>query len=622
MHREASRSAMFNRRAALLAGGQAGLLSILIGRMYYLQVLEADQYALLADENRIHYRLLAPQRGRILDRFGEELANSQQNLRALVVAEQAGDVAKVLAALRDIVPIGEHEERRILREVRRRRSFVPVPVIENLTWEQFSAVNVHSPNLPGILPEIGETRGYPKGEAFSHLIGYVAAVAESDLTGEPLLELPGFKIGKNGVERLQDDELRGKAGNSRVEVNALGRVIRELARDDGQRGADVVLTVDARLQEYAAERVDGESASVVVMDVVTGDLLTMLSVPGYDPGAFTAGLSQRAWQDLVSNPLAPLVNKTIAGQYPPGSTYKMMVAMAALESGAISPDYRVSCSGMVELGSHEFYCWKRKPGHGSLKLVEAIEQSCDCYFYDVARKIGVDKIAEYSRRFGLGQSYKLGLPGERPGLIPTRDWKRATYGQPWHPGDNLNTGIGQGYVLSTPLQLAVMTARLASGRAVQPRLIKEKGGQAAPIGEAPLLPINPANLKTVQDGMFRVVNGPAGTAKRAKLPDGLGQVAGKTGSSQVRRISKVERQSKVRKNEEKPWIERDHAWFVCYAPVEAPRYACAVLIEHGGSGSGAASPVARDVMIETLKRDPSRRQPGERLAADVKSRET
>jgi len=622
MHRDNSRSSMFTRRAALLAGGQAALISVLIGRMYYLQVLESDQYALLADENRIHYRLLAPQRGRILDRFGEELANSQQNLRALVVAERAGDVARVLAALREIVPISEHEERRILREVRRRRSFVPVPVIENLTWEQFSALNVHSPNLPGIQPEIGETRGYPKGEAFSHLIGYVAAVAESDLTGEPLLELPGYKIGKNGVERLQDDELRGKAGAQRVEVNALGRIIRELARDVGQRGADVTLTVDAELQAYAADRVDGESASVVVMDVVTGDLLTMLSVPGYEPGAFTTGLSQRAWQDLVSNPLAPLVNKTIAGQYPPGSTFKMMVALAALEMGAITPEYRVTCSGMVELGTHEFYCWKRKPGHGSLKLVEAIEQSCDCYFYDVARKIGIDKIAETSRRFGLGHSYRLGLPGERPGLMPTRDWKRVTYGQPWHPGDNFNAGIGQGYVLSTPLQLATMTARLASGRAVVPRLIKESGGKPAPFADAPAIPVSSANLKIVQEGMLRVVHGTGGTAKRARLPDGLGQLAGKTGSSQVRRISKAERQTKVRKNEEKPWIERDHAWFVCYAPADAPRYACAVLIEHGGSGAGAAAPVARDVMIETLKRDPSRRQPGERIAGDAKARET
>lgn len=621
MQRETNRSSLLTRRAALLGGAQAALVSVLIGRMYYLQVVESDQYAVLADENRIHYRLLAPQRGRILDRFGEELANSQQNLRALIVAEQAGDVAKVLAALRDIVPIGEHEERRILREIRRRRSFVPVPVIENLTWEQFSALNVHSPNLPGIQPEIGETRGYPKGEAFSHLIGYVAAVAESDLTGEPLLELPGYKIGKNGVERLQDDDLRGKAGAQRVEVNALGRVIRELARDDGQRGADVALTVDAELQSFAAERVDGESASVVVMDVVTGDLLTMLSVPGYDPGAFTTGLSQRAWQDLVSNPLAPLVNKTIAGQYPPGSTFKMMVALAALEMGAITTDYRVNCNGMVELGTHEFYCWKRRPGHGSLRLVEAIEQSCDCYFYDVARKIGIDKIAETSRRFGLGQSFKLGLPGERPGLMPTRDWKRATYGQPWHPGDNFNAGIGQGYVLSTPLQLAVMAARLASGRAVVPRLIKESGGRPLALADAPALPFGATNLKSVQEGMIRVVNGPGGTAKRAKLPEGLGQLAGKTGSSQVRRISKTERQTKVRKNEEKPWIERDHAWFVCYAPVDAPRYACAVLIEHGGSGAGAAAPVARDVMIETLKRDPARRQPGERLAAEIKARE-
>ncbi|MBM3554745.1 MAG: penicillin-binding protein 2 [Alphaproteobacteria bacterium] len=614
MQRETSRYSVFSRRAALLMSGKAALATVLAGRMYYLQVIESDQYAVLADENRIHYRMLAPQRGRILDRFGVELANNTQNLRALIVAEQAGDVAKVLTRLRDVVPVGDHEERRILREIKRRRSFVPVSVVENLSWEQFAALNVHLPHLPGIQLEIGETRGYPKGETFSHLIGYVAAVAEADLTGDPLLELPGMKIGKNGVEKLQDEPLRGKAGSQRVEVNAIGRVIRELSRDHGERGADIALTIDAGLQEYAADRVDGESASVVVIDCVTGELLTLVSVPGYDPTPFTTGLSQRLWQELVSNPLAPLVNKSIAGQYPPGSTFKMLVALAALESGLATPDHRVGCSGSIELGTHEFHCWKKKPGHGALRMVEAIEQSCDVYFYDLARKVGIDRIAEMGRRFGLGQSFRIGLPGERPGLMPTRDWKKATYGQPWHPGDNLNAGIGQGYVLSTPLQLAVMAARLGGGRMVTPRVVRSVGDMLLPRPEAPVMAIKPEFLKVVQDGMVRVVNGGAGTAKRAKLPDNLGVLAGKTGSSQVRRISKAERQTRVRKNEEKPWIERDHAWFVCYAPAETPRYACCVLVEHGGSGSGAAAPVARDVMAEVMRRDPARRMPGERMA--------
>jgi len=599
----------------MLMGGQAALFGVLIGRMYYLQVVESDQYAVLADENRIQIRLLPPVRGRIVDRFGEELANSKQNLRVLMIPEAAGNVERVLAALRRAIPIAEHDERRILREVRRKRKFLPVTVAENLSWEQFAAVNLHSPDLPGVQPDIGETRGYPMGEAFAHLIGYVAPVAEADLTGEPLLELPGFRIGKNGVERLQDIALRGKAGSSRVEVNALGRTIRELSRDDGQRGADVALTVDATLQRFAAERLDGESASAVVMDVHTGDLLTLLSVPGYDPAAFNTGLTQRAWQELVSNPLAPLVSKSIAGQYPPGSTFKMMTALAGLDAGVVTPDTRLPCTGSIELGPIEFHCWKRKPGHGALRMAEALEQSCDCYFYELARRVGPDRIAAICHKFGLGHSHQLGLPGERPGLIPTRQWKQTAQGQPWTPGDSFNAGIGQGFVLSTPLQLCVMAARIANGGlAVRPRLLLDIGGEAMALPPAPALGVNPAQLKIVQDGMFRVVNGDFGTAKRSRIAQAGWAFAGKTGSSQVRRISKQERTGRMRKNEEKPWIERDHALFVGYAPYEAPRYAVAVLVEHGGSGSGAAAPVARDIMMECLKRDPSRRGPGERSA--------
>ena len=612
-HRDLDRLKKFSRRSLLLGGGKAVLLAALGSRLYYLQVVQSDRYLMLAEENRINLRLLPPPRGRIFDRLGEPLAANRFNYRVVLISEQARTVEETLDDLGQIIPISEHDYRRVLRESRRKRGFVPITVRENLTWAEVSRVEVNVPDLPGIMIDVGQTRTYPLGATAAHIVGYVAPVSEDDLTGDPLLELPEFRIGRNGIEKVYDKFLRGSAGNSQVEVNAYGRVIRELERNDGQPGDDLVLTLDAGLQSYATDRLGDESASTVVLDIHSGDVLAMASTPTYDPNAFTAGLSQDEWQDLLSNSRKPLINKAIAGQYAPGSTFKMVVALAALEGGVLTPQQRFTCKGRLRLGDRYFHCWKRG-GHGELDMVRAIEQSCDVYFYEVARRAGIERIADMAVLFGIGGRTRIDLAGERTGLVPDREWKLATFGAPWQQGETLVVGIGQGYLLTTPLQLAVMTARLANGGvAVTPRLVRRPAlpapgdaDEATPAPAFERLGISPGSLATVIKGMTRVTNERRGTAYAARITEPEMAMAGKTGTTQVRRISKSERQSGVRKNEEKPWVERDHALFVAFAPVRSPRYAVAVVVEHGGSGSRKAAPIARDILRETQRRDPAR----------------
>ncbi len=625
MRDESDRYKLFTRRAALLAGGQLVLLSALVGRMYYLQVVSRDQYRLLADENRIDLQLLPPPRGRILDRFGAVLAGNRQNYRVLLIAEQTPSVEETLARLARFIPIGEAEHRRVMRELSRKRDFVPIMVRDNLTWEQFANANLHSPDLPGVHPDMGELRHYPFAAAAAHVVGYVGEVAKHEQTGDPLLKLPGFQIGKRGIERAYDEILRGKAGNSRVEVNAFGRIVRELRREDGEPGEDLVLSIDAELQRYAGGRMRDDSAAAVVLDVHGGEVLALASTPSFDPNLFTRGIDLREWRALLGNPRKPLLNKAIAGQYPPGSTFKLVTALAALENGVVTPEHRNFCSGSMRLGRSLFHCWKRG-GHGWKNMVEAIEQSCDVYFYDLALRTGIDRIAEMARRFGLGEKLGIELIGEKPGLVPGRGWKLALKGEPWQRGETAIAGIGQGFMLATPLQLAVMVARLANGGyAVTPSLVRRAGGgageQEGAEGSAdpsadrpPSLGLSPASLQIVREGMNRASNSRRGTAYAARIDDPDLALAGKTGTSQVRRISKAERLNRVRKNEEKPWQERDHALFVAFAPVSAPRYAIAVAVEHGGSGARVAAPIARDILLEAQRLNPLGRPPLDKLA--------
>src|SRR6202045_1253351 len=475
MRPEAQRQRLLSRRAALLGTGQVILLGALAGRMYDLQILESDRYSMLADENRISLRLLPPPRGRILDRFGVALADNHQNYRLVIVAEQAGDIAATLEALASLIEIGETDRRRVMRDVKRKHSFVPLVVRSNLSWEEMARIEVAIPELAGVSVEQGLIRYYPYGTSASHALGYVAAVSEAEVTGDPLLELPDFRIGKNGVEKSQDVELRGIAGASQVEVNAFGRIVRELGRVPGRPGKDVVTGLDAAMQDFLARRCSTEeSVASVLLDAMTGDILALVSSPSFDPSPFTTGLSPAIWQQLSTDPRNPLSNKVIAGVYPPGSTFKPVVAAAALVAGVLTPETAISCPGYLELGGATFHCW-RKGGHGTVRLRDAIKRSCDVFFYETARRLGIERLAGMARRFGFGGVLGLDIPGERSGLIPSREWKLATSGTAWSQGETLIAGIGQGAVLATPLQIAVMVARLVTGRAVVPRLVRAEG---------------------------------------------------------------------------------------------------------------------------------------------------
>ncbi len=621
---DGERSGLFTRRALLLGGVQGILLSALAGRLYQLQILDSQRFATLAEENRINLRLLPPSRGMIFDRTGQPLAVNRNNFRAMATSDRGRGVDVLVDRLDQIFGLGEAERNRLLRELRRSRNAQPVVVRENLGWEDVARVEFNAPDLPGVFIDLGQSRDYPEGELMSHIVGYTGRVADEDLAGrdDPVLQLATMRFGKKGVERSLEDQLRGRAGAVQVEVNAVGRVVRELDRTEGQPGSNVLLTIDLELQRFVAERMkEQQSGSVVVMDVVTGDVLAMVSTPGFDPNTFARGITQSEWRDLLDSPERPLNNKSIAGVYPPGSTYKMVTALAALESKAIEPWTRLPCNGFLELGNIKFHCWL-KGGHGSTNVVEALAHSCDCFFYEAARKAGIDRIAEMANRLGFGRQSELGLPGESAGIQPSRAWKQEKLGKPWQHGDTFNLGIGQGYMTATPLQLAIMTARIANGGyEVQPNLLlasatpREELAPPAPRDKpsAPSLRLNPQHLALIREGMVQVVQ--SGTANHLRVDanhkpiDPAYRFAGKTGTAQVKRITERERDMGITQAQ-LPWHLRHHALFVCFGPVDNPRYACAVIVEHGMAGGATAGPIGRDVLIETMKRDPSRRTEG------------
>ncbi len=602
---------IIGRRALLLAGGKGALLAALAGRLYYLQIDQGGKYATLADENRINLRLLAPSRGRILDRHGTPMAVNEENYRVQLISEQVEDLDDTLDNLATIFPLSDHERIRIQREIRHRHGFIPVTIRENLSWEEVSRIELNSPDLSGVVIDVGQSRAYPLVDLGAHLLGYVSAVSEVELQSQdspdPLLELPGFRIGKAGIEKVCDLALRGKGGTCQVEVNSVGRTIRELTREEGEPGADLALTIDLDLQQFAAQRLGDDSASVVVIDIHSGEVLVMASTPSFDPNAFSRGLTPEEWQDLSANPRAPMSNKAIAGLYPPGSTFKTMVSLAALESGTITPEHTVNCTGKTLVGDSVFYCDGR---HGVKDLRGAIQVSCDSYFYDVARRVGIDTIAAMAKRFGLGLHHDIGLPGERNGLVPTRAWKRATYGVSWTPGEDCNVGLGQGYLQVTPLQLAVMAARLANGGvAVRPHLTRDlvdgHDVRPRPAPSFESMGLSRQAVTVVMEGLDAVTNQPGGTAYAARIADPALAMAGKTGTAQVHHLGLGEHKIEGgRRYDQLPWRMRDHGLFIGYAPVSAPRFACAVVVEHGGSGVGAAAPIARDVLAEVQKRYP------------------
>ena len=593
---------VFSRRALVLFGAQGALATALGARMYQLQIVEGDKYAARADRARIRPSLLAPVRGQIVSRDGKPLAVNRHNYKVILYREEAEEIEETLDRLSDLIPLPPLRRKALREEIRRTRAFLPVVIAENLKWEEFAEVNANAPALAGISPELGLTRHYPEADFTGHIVGYVAAASERDVerAGEDgaLIKLPGMRIGKSGVERVEEIALRGKAGLSRVEKDAHGRPMQELERREGTPGQDLTLTIDMGLQKYAMQRMGEESGAVVVMDIYDGDVLAMASTPGFDPNGFVLGLSQKDWLSLRDNEKKPLNNKAVSGLYPPGSTFKMVVAMAALEAGLIGQGHSVYCGGHIELGSHRFHCWKRG-GHGTMNMHDGIKQSCDVYFYDIAKRLGIDRLAETARKFGIGVLPEIGLVDAKAGTMPDTAWKRGYKNEPWYPGETLHAGIGQGYVSGSPLQLAVMTARIANdGFEVHPRLVRARDGERVKSRSLRGTGIDKGHIEAVKRAMFGVVNEPGGTARRSRISLPGYEMAGKTGTAQVRRITAAERAAGVFKNEDLPWERRDHALFVAFAPADDPRYAISVIVEHGGGGSKVAAPIARDVLLK------------------------
>ncbi|MGZ8359719.1 MAG: penicillin-binding protein 2 [Allosphingosinicella sp.] len=594
---ESSQAATFSRRALVIGGAQAALGAVLAGRMGYIGIAENQRYRELAEENRVQMRLIPPRRGWIVDRHGQPMAVNRSDFRIDLIPDRIEDADRVIAALTQLLGLSPEEVTRIRRGLDAAAGFQPVPVAEHLSFEKFAAVSLRLPELPGVSPLRAFARYYPEGPAVGHLIGYVGTPNREEYEEEnknPLLIAPGFKIGKEGLESVMEQRLRGRPGAARVEVTARGRLVRELQTLPDVSGPPLRTTIDAGLQSFAARRLGDESAACVVMECNTGNLLCMASMPAYDPNSFADGISQSEWQMFAQDERKPLLNKVLNALYPPGSTIKPGVAMALLEAG-VDPEDRVVCGGGYQLGNRFFRCLGR---HGPMTMHTAIARSCNTYFYSMGRRIGFDRIAPVWRELGLGQRFELPVVSQSYGTVPDSAWKRRRFEQnpkafmraDWTESDTLNASIGQGYVILNPLQLATMAACIASGKKVRPRLV---------VGEGPepeSLPYAQEHFAAVRHGMWEVVNG-AGTAGRSRLPFPDIQMGGKTGTAQVRRITGGQR------GQSGDWRYRDHGLFVFFAPVAQPLYAGAVVIEHGMGGSRAAAPVAKDVLTYLFDKD-------------------
>lgn len=596
MPKDHDKQRVLTRRAIIFGGVQIAAFATLFSRLAYLQFFKAGEYATLSENNHIKLQPVAAERGRILDRFGAVIADNEKNYQLTIDASglSSETYKATLARLNMLLQLPERKLKD-LQAIKPGAATPPQPVKDRLSWEEVSLVELHTLSLPGVRIEAGQKRRYPLGEKAAHLTGYLGAAAPEEMArdAEPtLLRLPDFKVGKSGVEKMLEHQLRGKAAVRQLEVNAHGIVVRELGRSDSIPGKDMRLTIDRNIQEAAAAKLKGQSGSAVVLDVENGNILALASMPAFDPGRFSLGIESGEWKRLNADKYIPLLNKAIGGQYPPGSTFKMMVGLAGLEAGIIKPSFRVHCPGYFMLGNHRFGCWK-PGGHGMMDYHDAVAQSCDTFFYTVAQKMGAQGYADMARKFGMGRTYNPGIIGERQGIVPDPAWKEKTYGRKWTGGDTINCSIGQGYMLATPLQLAVMAARLASGREVVPRLLVPKGGENITFGR---IGVDEKFMDMTRGGMVAAVNEPGGTAIGSRIYEERFAFAGKTGTSQVRKLVRPGmNQASL------PWEHRHHGLFIGYAPVDKPRYAVAVVVEHGGGGAAAAAPVAREALLVAQK---------------------
>jgi len=602
---EAQQAFSFTRRSFVLGAAQVGVGGLLAARMAWLSVAENKKYALLAESNRVSLTLTPPRRGWIVDRVGKPLALNRTSFRVDLIPDRIQDQEHVLGELKQLLALTSDEIDRIKEDIDKSAGFQPVQVAENLDIDRFAAVSIRANEMPGVAPAQSYARYYPEGAAVGHLVGYVGVASAKDYEKEknPLLIQPGFKIGKEGLERVFEQLMRGKPGAKRSEVTARGKLIRDLETRPDTPGGTLRLTVNAGLQAYASRRMGDQSASLVCIDCTNGDILTMASMPSYDPNSFSDGISHTEWNMFSADDHLPLVNKSLQGLFPPGSTSKPMTSLGLLAAG-IDRNQTVNCTGSYRVGNALFHCSQRR-GHGPIALHEAIIKSCDIYFYAMAKQAGMEHLAATAHKLGLGAEFDLPVTSQRYGTVPDPEWLERRYKKKWSTFDTVNSSIGQGYMLVNPLQLAVMTARIASGRTLLPRLTMMQ--KQAP---APMLDIDPEHLAFVRDAMAGVINSGRGTASIAKLPVEGVQMAGKTGTAQVRRITMAERAGGVRSNASLEWKQRDHSLFVAFAPAEAPRYAMGCIVEHGGFGASAAAPLVRDAMtylfdpakaIETLE---------------------
>lgn len=580
------------------------LFSGIVGNLFYLQIMKSEKYKKLADNNSIRTELIAPSRGKILDRNGNVLADNKQSYSAIMVPEQVVDIDIMLGKLKKIISLTDGDIVRIKKEIKKKRKFFPVTVKEYLSWEDVAKVEANSVDLRGVLTQIGEYRDYPLGKMGAHLMGYVGKVSDKELSADedPIISLPGVRIGKNGIEKKYEHQLRGDVGSAESEVNAYGRKIRQLGETRSKSGQDIILSIDSDFQQYTQGLIDKQkSASAVVMDAKTGEVYSLASSPSFDPNDFVKSISSGHWKSLIGSDLAPLTNKVVSGVYPPGSTFKPIVALAALKEGVITTRTKFNCRGHINVGNHRFHCWKKK-GHGSLNVIEAMEQSCDVFFYELAKKVKMDTMAEVARDFGLGDITNIDVTGEKKGLIPTSQWKMNRFGERWQLGESIIASIGQGFVQTTPIQLAVMTCRLVNGgKFVQPHVAKKVGDEFYKSPSSRDLGYSKKHLDIIIKSMNGVVNNKKGTAYRSRIKKKDMKMGGKTGTAQVKRISMREREDDFEKKDETPWKHRDHALFIGYAPIDDPKYVCCVVVEHGGGGSSVAAPIAKDLLTKIQK---------------------
>lgn len=587
------RDKVFGRRLLIIAGLKASLLMGLIARLYYLQILKNNKYQDFSDNNRIKNKLILPLRGKILDRDGVILAGNNYFYRIILEKEYYRNRENLVDKIAQILQLTQKDKQNIFKRIKKNRYKTDIIIKEFLSWSDVAKIEVNAPKLQGIYIEKGYQRYYTSAKSFSHVIGYMGKVSDRDIkSSNPILLHPDFKIGKEGIEKSLENRLRGESGLKKIEVNSRGIAVKEISRAKSQQGEDITLTIDKDLQEFTTKRLEGLSGSVVVSNVKSGEILSFVSSPSFDPDEFTNGVSSKYWNYLINDYDKPLVNKAIANQYPPGSTFKPIVALAGLKFG-MDPNEKVYCPGHMDLGRRRFHCWRRW-GHGKLNLEEAIMHSCNIYFYHIAKTVGVENIRLMAQKFGLGAKTGIDLKGEKSGLLPFKEWKKRVYKSTWQVGDSLNVGIGQGYMLSTPIQLAQMAARIASGTEVELSITKNT---QEPIKTFSNIDVPQQHFDLVRNGMNLVVNHKKGTAHSSQIKDKRFSMAGKTGTAQViskKALEKIQDGLSGRKLK----LTQNHALFIGYAPVIDPKYAISVIIEHGGGGSTTAAPIGRDILTK------------------------